>query len=135
MRGMRQRGRLCAAAGGRQLLILRRAHRGTAQVGGPIGTLPWYYESKLVTNGDPALAFGPKPDANGHFAWANGSRLYYANLVKHFGQQTNAEPKEFQGIFGVAVSRLDNASPARVARQDSWMPPVIAIWSRNGRST
>jgi hypothetical protein len=89
---------------------------------GPIGTLPWYYESGLVSDGDPAVAFGPKPDANGIFKWSNGSRLYYANLTSNF--TTGA----FKGFEAIAVSRTDDAAAASAggpAGKAAWMPPVI----------
>src|SRR3954470_24992922 len=44
---------------------------------GAIHTLPWYYENRLVSSGDPAVAVGPIA-VNGRFSWGNGSRVYYA---------------------------------------------------------
>src|SRR5215831_12345566 len=38
---------------------------------GSNGTVPGYYEAGLVYDGDPGVAFDPKPDAEGHYAWAN----------------------------------------------------------------
>jgi hypothetical protein len=71
---------------------------------GDIGTLPWYYENGLVSDGDPALAFGPVPDEDGIFDWDNGSRLYYANLTSNL---STPGPRSFNGYEAVAVSRLD----------------------------
>src|SRR5438309_474036 len=95
---------------------------GCAPEVGPIGTLPGYYEHGLVSDGDPAVAFGPKP-VNGSFSWANGSRLYYANLTANFGA-TRSEAA-FKGFEAIAVSRTDNAQAAGAGDKSAWMPPVI----------
>lgn len=92
----------------------------TPQVG-PIGTLPRYYENGLISDGDPAVGFGPQPDANGHFSWSNGWRLYYANLTASL---TGA----FKGFEAIGVSRLDsqNYVAAKAGDNNAWMAPVIA---------
>jgi hypothetical protein len=121
---------------------------------GPIGTLPKYVEAGLVSGGDPAVAFGPKPGANGTFSWANGSRLYYANLASNFGAtRVEGSGGSFKGFFAVVVSRIDGPAntgltPAIVNNQANWMAPVIAskqsstsfsdkeqIWADNASSS
>jgi len=77
---------------------------------GSIGTLPWYYENGLVSDGDPAVAFGPVPDQSGHFSWANGSRLYYANLTSNFSAERSEQA--FKGFEALAVSRTDDVEAA-----------------------
>ena len=92
---------------------------------GPIGTLPRYFEAGLVSDGDPALAFGPQPNGSGGFTYANGSRLYYANLTSNFSAERSESA--FKGFEAVAVSRLDTQDFGRALAGDNtaWKAPVI----------
>jgi hypothetical protein len=87
---------------------------------GPIGTLPNYYEHGLVSDGDPALAFGPAPGPGG-FSYDNGSRLYYANLTSAL---PGAAP--FKGFEAIAVSHTDDVRAAAAGDNSAWSAPVIA---------
>jgi hypothetical protein len=96
---------------------------------GPIGTLPHYDSAGLVSDGDPAVVFGPVPGADGTFSWGNGSRLYYANLTS---EQIASDIDVFRGFEAIAVSRMDVPSDlgegegeAVVSDEGSWQAPVI----------
>jgi hypothetical protein len=95
------------------------ARTGTAQIG-PIGTVPGYFEKGLVGDGDPALAFGPRPGPHG-FSWTNGSRLYYASLASNFPNSTT-----INGVEAIAVARTDHVAAAAASNKGAWMAPVIA---------
>jgi hypothetical protein len=116
---------------------------GCTPVVGPIGTLPNYFEAGLVSDGDPALAFGPQPTPSGRFSDAGGSRLYYANLTSAL---PGAAP--FKGAEAIAVSYTDNVALAATGANRAWSAPVIAsrqssaqfsdkeqIWADNAESS
>jgi hypothetical protein len=92
---------------------------------GPIGTLPRYFESGLVSDGDPAVAFGPQRGTNGQFSWDNGWRLYYANITSNFSGVRSESA--FKGFEAVGVSRLDSQdyAAAKAGTNAAWKAPVI----------
>jgi hypothetical protein len=117
---------------------------------GSIGTLPRYDEAGIISDGDPALAFGPRPGANGTFDWDNGARLYAANLASNLS--ANLGEPAFKGFEAIAVSRLDGPpsgfTAAVVSNEANWKLPVIAskqssatfsdkeqIWADNAESS
>ena len=94
----------------------------TPDTNGPIGTLPGYAAAGLQSDGDPAVAFGPVPGPGG-FSWANGSRLYYANLTSNVAA-TRSE-SAFKGFEAIAVSRTDNPAAAAANDASAWKAPVL----------
>jgi hypothetical protein len=118
------------------------ARSGTARVG-PIGTVPWYFESGLEGDGDPATAFGPRPGPAG-FSWNNGARLYYASLASNFPGSTT-----IRGAEAISLSRTDDVRAAARGSKQAWSRPVIvsgdqtettfsdkdAVWADNATSS
>jgi hypothetical protein len=90
---------------------------------GPIHTVPNYFENGLGTQGNAFTAFGPVL-RNGRFSYANGSRLYVSTLAGNL-TGTPVRPPLITSSYTVAVSHIDNPTPARVADQSNWSNPVI----------
>ena len=72
---------------------------------------------RLVSDGDPVIAYGPRPGANGQFSWANGTRAYYATLASYFDNVGPYPANKAPEFIAVAYSDDDGAT---------WSAPVIA---------
>jgi hypothetical protein len=94
---------------------------GTLDSNGPIGTLPNYEAAGLASDGDPTLAFGPRPGSHG-FSWSKGPRLYYGNLTVNLGAKRS---EAFPGAEAVAVSHTDDLAAAASGSNAAWSAPAI----------
>jgi hypothetical protein len=94
----------------------------TTDPNGLIGTLPGYAAAGLQSDGDPAVAFGPVPGRGG-FSWANGSRLYFANLTANVA--ATRTDQAFKGFEAIAVSRTDDVAAAAANDAGAWKAPVL----------
>ncbi len=78
--------------------------------------LDWYPSSGLTSDGDPVVAFGPKPNGSGGFDYANGARAYFGSLA---GSPTFGPDQEL-----LAVSYSDDGGA-------TWSGPVVATTRDN----
>jgi hypothetical protein len=90
---------------------------------GPIGTLPNYFEAGLVSDGDPSVAWGPRPNGNGGFSYANGARLYYGTLASNFSAVRSETT--FNGFEDIAVSHTDDPASAAAGNNAAWSAPTL----------
>jgi len=114
---------------------------------GPIHTVPNFYENGLRSRSDTGVAFGPVP-VNGHFSWANGSRLYFSSIATNL-TDTRIERGGINSNFALTVSHIDNATPDRIAHQGNWSRPYFVpshiaasagldkeqVWADNAQSS
>ncbi len=63
----------------------------------------------VISDGDPVITFGPKPDGAGGFSYANGARAYYSSL---------ATVSDAKGLEYIVVSWSDDNGR-------TWSAPVI----------
>jgi hypothetical protein len=81
------------------------------------GLLPGYSDDDgaLVSDGDPVIVYGPKPEAGGGFSYAHGARAYYADLASFASGAANGN--QAPELIAVSTSDDDGAH---------WSDPSVA---------
>jgi hypothetical protein len=77
---------------------------------------------RLVSDGDPVIVYGPRPDTAGHFDWGNGARAYYATLASYYDNAGPYPAAKVPEFIAVAHSDDDGAT---------WSAPVLATTKNN----
>ena len=83
---------------------------------------PGWKASPFVSDGDPVITYGPKPDAQGKFSWANGARAYFASLASYKSGRSPFPPKKAPEYIAISWSD-DNGL--------TWSGPSVATTRDN----
>ena len=78
--------------------------------------------SPLVSDGDPVIVYGPKPNGSGGFSYTNGVRAYYATLASYKNNNGSYPPNKAPEYLAVSYSD-DNGL--------TWSAPVLATSKDN----
>ncbi len=78
--------------------------------------------SQLVSDGDPVIAYGPKPTGTGSFSYTSGARAYYATLASYKNNNGSYPPNKAPEYLAVSYSD-DNGI--------TWSAPVLATTKDN----
>ena len=78
--------------------------------------------SAFVSDGDPVITYGPKPDGKGGFSYANGARAYYSTLASYKDGRSPFPPNKAPELLVVSYSD-DNGL--------TWSAPVAATTKMN----
>ncbi|MDQ1495547.1 MAG: hypothetical protein QOG69_2030 [Actinomycetota bacterium] len=76
-----------------------------------------WHTAGVISDGDPVITFGPKPNGRGGFSYTNGARAYYASLATVVGAK---------GFEYVIVSYSDDNGA-------TWSAPVVGM-SKSARA-
>jgi len=78
--------------------------------------------SPFVSDGDPVIVYGPKPNGSGGFSYAHGARAYYASLASYKAGQSPFPPNKVPEVIVVSFSDDDG---------DTWSAPAVAFTKEN----
>lgn len=83
---------------------------------------PAWIASPFVSDGDPVIVYGPKPDEQGGFSYGNGVRAYYATLASYKPGQSPYPPQKAPELLAVSYSD-DNGL--------TWSAPAVVTVKKN----